>query len=564
MFFLHLYPEENPMVRNKIKMLQISQLKLHIGHSPEDLRRAIIRKLRISDAGLLDFTIRKKSSDFRDKQNLRIVYTIDVHVKNEKDVLCKLRDPHITISDTPSYVFPAPGSLQMKHRPVIIGSGPAGLFAAYFLAGRGYMPIVIERGKKAEERMQSVRMFWETGVLDPECNIQFGEGGAGTFSDGKLNTGIRDAHGRKDLMLRVFHHHGGPEEILYDHKPHLGTDILIKIITSMRQQIIEWGGEFRFSSLFREFIIDENHVSGVRIQNLAVSDSTQTDYNLSADCVILAVGHSARDTFEYLIRRSPLTVTAKPFAVGIRAEHLQTQINLAQYGDIPEGLLPPADYKLTCHTASGRSVFSFCMCPGGYVVNASSKEGYQCVNGMSYSGRNSKNANSAIIAAVDPSDDPEENIRFQMELERKAWNAGHGKIVSQRFEDFEMNKVSQDYGFVTPVHKGLTVLGDIHDILPADICHDIIEAMHLFGRRIHGFDDPDVLLSAVESRTSSPVRIQRNEFMESPVSGIYPVGEGAGYAGGITSAAIDGIKAFERIAGKYTPLCDAFVQHPIL
>jgi len=293
-------------------------------------------------------------------------------------------------------------------------------------------------------------------------------------------------------------------------------------------------------------------VTGVRIRG------PEGIYELPADCVVLAIGHSARDTFHYLIHESPLTVVSKPFAVGVRAEHRQSDIDQAQYGvssaeDGAPSCLPPADYKLTCSTSSGRSVYSFCMCPGGYVVNSSSEEGFQCINGMSYSRRDSANANAAIVAAVHPSEDPQENIRFQERIERKAWLAGGGRIISQRLEDFEQGRLTNAFGRIEPLHKGQTVMGDINEILPEDICTDLKEAFHLFGKRIKGYDDPDVVLSAVETRTSSPVKILRDESMQSPVSGIYPIGEGAGYAGGITSAAIDGIKVFEKISSLYRP-----------
>ena len=504
-------------------MIRISQLKLSVTHTSADLKQAVLKKLRISDTELLDYSIVKQSLDCRDKTYLRMVLTLDVHLRHEKAVLSKLHDPNVIRTEPAVYQYPEPGQGLLEHPPVVIGSGPAGLFAAYLLAEKGYRPVIVERGEPVEERAAKVRLFWETGILDPESNIQFGEGGAGTFSDGKLNTGVKDPLGRKDLMLKIFADHGAPRKILYQNKPHLGTDVLVRIMASMRKQILEWGGTYRFSTLFREFEIRDGHVTGIKVQ-----DPSGT-FLIPAECVILAIGHSARDTFDYLIRRSPLTVIAKPFAVGVRVEHRQSDINLSQYGSGYPEQLPAADYKLTCHTASGRSVYSFCMCPGGYVVNSSSLEGHQCINGMSYSGRSSENANSAIVAAVKPSEDPEENIRFQMEIERKAYLAGKGKIISQRLEDFEKQKVSSDFGAIRPVHKGLTAMADINEVLPEDICSDIREAIHIFGTRIRGFDDPDVILSAVESRTSSPVRICRKENMESDTAGIFPTGEGAGY-----------------------------------
>ena len=532
-------------------MIRISSLKLHIGHTPEDLSRAIAKKLRIRDTGLLDYTIVKQSLDARDKPDLRYVYAVDVRTEAEERILRKIHDKSVTRAPKEQYHFVPMGSDRLLHRPVIIGSGPAGLFAGYFLAMKGFRPILIERGEAVEKRIQRADRFFEEGILDPNSNLQFGEGGAGTFSDGKLNTGIKDPTGRKLLVLQTFAEHGAPSSILYQNKPHLGTDVLVKVIASMRKRILQEGGEYRFGSCFEEFLIEDGCVTGVRIKDL------RGTYTLPADCVILAIGHSARDTFDYLIRKSPLTVVSKAFAVGVRAEHRQEDINRAQYGILPGAEasvhLPPADYKLTCHTSSGRSVYSFCMCPGGYVVNSSSEAGYQCINGMSYSHRDSENANSAIVAAVHPSYDPLENIRFQKEIEQKAWQAGGGKIISQRLEDFEHGMLTKEFGSIRPVHKGATVMGDINEILPEDICADLKEAFHLFGKRIEGYDAPDVVLSAVETRTSSPVQVVRDESMQSPVRGIYPIGEGAGYAGGITSAAIDGIKAFEKICAVHAP-----------
>jgi len=525
-------------------MIRINQLKIKADHNEAQLRQAVIKKLRIRDTGLLDFIIIKKSLDARKKGEIYYVYTIDVHTTDDAQLLNNRRLPFLSEASDPVYHYPEKGEEKLENRPVVIGTGPAGMFAAYFLAGNGYCPVIIERGSDVDKRSEQVKMFWETGILDPESNMQFGEGGAGTFSDGKLNTGVRDPGGRNMLVLKTFVENGAPEEILYLNKPHLGTDVLTGIMRNMRNRIIRWGGQFYFNTCFEEFIIKNNSVIGIR---------TRDKKEFLSGCVILAIGHSARDTYDYLIKHTPLLISAKPFAVGVRAEHRQEDINKAQYGTVSGQSLPPADYKLTYRTVSGRSVYSFCMCPGGYVVNSSSVPGYSCVNGMSYSGRDSQNANSAIVAAVSPSDDPVKNIAFQMEIEEKTYRMGRGAIVSQLFSDFEINRISTEYGSILPCHKGITVFENINQILPADICSDITEAMHAFSKRIKGFDAPDVILSAVESRTSSPLRIIRNEMMESNISGIYPVGEGAGYAGGITSAAIDGIKAFEKIYSRYSP-----------
>lgn len=525
-------------------MIRISQLHLSIDHSAADLRAAILKKLRISDTRLLAFMIAKKSLDARDQEHIRYSYTIDCSITREKEYLKHVRDNRITPAPDRTYHFPAYGKTVIKNRPLVIGSGPAGLFCAYFLAEKGFRPIVIERGDPVEKRFLTVQKFWETGKLDPESNVQFGEGGAGTFSDGKLNTGINDTSGRIGLVLRTFVKYGAPEDITYINKPHLGTDLLMRIVSGMRDRILECGGEFRFRTVFREFCTEQDRLTGILVN--------EGEF-IPAETLVLAIGHSARDTFEYLIRHSELQITAKPFAVGVRAEHLQSEIDRARYGKDLKGILPPADYKLTYHSSRGNSVYSFCMCPGGYVVNSSSENGMLCVNGMSYSARDSENANSAIVVAVNPSDSPEENIEFQRMLEKKAFQEGNGKIVSQRLEDFELGRVSAGFGKIKPLHKGKTVLADIRRVLPEEICLDIAEAIHHFGGQIEGFDDPDVLLSAVESRTSSPVRILRDDQFQACIKGIYPAGEGAGYAGGITSAAVDGIKIFEAICSRFCP-----------
>ena len=529
-------------------MIRISDIKLDIGYSPADLENKVLKKLHIGKKELKCIRIIKKSIDARKKDSLKFVYTVDVSAENEEMLLKRKTDPDISAAPVDErYKYPVQGKRKLLHRPVIIGSGPCGLFAAYFLAKEGYNPLILERGSRAEERIKAVERFWETGRLDPAANIQFGEGGAGTFSDGKLNTGNRDPEGRRHLVIKTFIENGAPEEISYMNKPHLGTDQLVKIVSNMRDRIINLGGEFRFNTCFTGFIIRDNRVFGI------ITDGNE---QIETDIAVLAIGHSARDTFKYLIESSPLTVVSKPFAIGVRAEHLQSDIDRAQYGDIPSGLLPPAEYKLTYHTKRGNGVYSFCMCPGGYVVNSSSGSGFMCINGMSYSGRDSENANSAVVAQVFPSDDPSENIRYQMDIEKKAWEQGGGRIISQRFGDLEQDNISSGYGKIRPVHKGQTVFGNIRNIIPQDICSDIIEAMHAFGKKIKGFDDPDVIISAVETRTSSPVRILRNDKMESEISGIFPAGEGAGYAGGITSAAIDGIRVFEQIYSRYCAFSD--------
>ena len=526
-------------------MIRISNLKLNIDHDKKDLENTIIKKLRINHTELLDFVIIKKSLDARDKTAIFYNYTVDADVKNESLILKRKRTANISFVKAKKYQYPLQGCSLLKERPIIIGSGPAGLFAGYLLAKKGYKPLLIERGECVEERLKSVEHFWNTGDLDPSSNIQFGEGGAGTFSDGKLNTGVNDLYGRNQLVLQTFVENGAPEKILYENKPHVGTDILAKVVANMRNYINCHGGEVRFKSCFDHFLLKNGKAYGI---------ATKNGEQLFSEIIILAIGHSARDTFSYLIQDSGLNIEAKAFAVGVRVEHLQEKLNLAQYGPKYFDKLPAADYKLTYQTKSGKNVYSFCMCPGGYVVNSSSENGFTCINGMSYSGRDSQNANSAIVVAVKPSDLPGKNIEFQRILEKNTFLAGNGKIVSQKFSDFENKKKSESFGTITPVHKGMTTYGNIWEILPEDVCENILEAMHAFAKKIKGFDDPDVILSAVESRTSSPIRILRDEQMQANIKGIYPIGEGAGYAGGITSAAIDGIKVFEKIYTEYAPL----------
>lgn len=435
------------------------------------------------------------------------------------------------------------------HPPVIVGSGPAGLFAAYELAAHGYAPLVIERGRDVEQRTKDVEAFWASGSLRKNSNVQFGEGGAGTFSDGKLNTLVKDVAGRNRHVLELFVKAGAPKEILYVNKPHIGTDILKKVVKSLREEIIGMGGTVAF----------ETQLTGIQVKNGALrAIEVNGERWIETEILILAIGHSARDTFE-MLEQTGIHMEAKSFAVGMRVEHPQKMIDECQYKGADMRYLPTASYKLTTNLDNGRGVYSFCMCPGGYVVNASSEEGLLAVNGMSYHDRAGANANSAIIVSVTPEDYPGEGplkgVAFQRELERRAYRIGRGRIPQQLFGDFERNQISEDYGAFSSAAKGRTTFANLREIFPEEISRSFIEGMHRFAKYIPEYDREDAVLSAVESRTSSPVRISRNEAFESNIAGVYPGGEGAGYAGGIMSAAMDGLKVAEAVAAKYAPKC---------
>lgn len=542
-------------------MLRIGQQKIKTGHTKEELERKVERALGVSREEIQSIEIRKRSIDARKKPEIYYVYTVDVKltkVKKEKAILSRRKLKDVSEAKETSYEFPAcREASEMKHRPVVVGSGPAGLFCAYLLAKHGYRPILIERGAPVEERKKAVEAFWETGVLDTRTNVQFGEGGAGTFSDGKLNTLVKDPAGRNREVLKIFVAHGAPEEILYENKPHIGTDILIDVVRRMRESIEDSGGECRFYTKLTGINTGDGRVKEIRIEEQGKESL------IPAEVVVLALGHSARDTFA-MLKETGVFLEAKSFAVGVRVEHLQKRINLSQYGTEQHPDLPAAVYKLTAKAENGRGVYTFCMCPGGYVVNASSEEGRLCVNGMSYHGRAGKNANSAVIVTVTPEDyaaagnqGPLAGVEFQRHLEERAYEAGNGKIPVQCFGDFKNGRISDSFGEVLPQMKGAYCFGNVRGIFPEEIASSIQEGIEAFEQKIHGFSRDDTVLSGVEARTSSPVRITRDETMQSVnVQGLYPCGEGAGYAGGITSAAMDGMKTAEAVAKKYQAFCE--------
>jgi len=583
-------------------MIRLNQLKILPGKE-EKLSSYVAKALSVREDEIIQLNIVKKSLDARKKPELFWIYTIDVELKSSANFKRVFKNKNVSSApELKEYQIPKCGKKTLEHPPVVIGMGPAGLFAAYLLAKRGFKPIVIERGNDVDTRMKDVEDFWQGKSLKPNSNVQFGEGGAGTFSDGKLNTGVKDKDGRNRAVLKIFCEHGAKEDILYDGKPHIGTDVLATVVKSMREEIIALGGKVLFGHQFVGYevkdsaecmddiaksasiesgnkFLDIKMLKAVKVKNLADGSVTDIDTNV----VVLAIGHSSRDTYEMLYEKE-LPMEAKPFAVGVRVEHSQDYINRTQYGaeykERYADSLPASPYKLTARAEDGRGVYSFCMCPGGFVVNASSEEGRLAVNGMSYRGRNGKHANSAIVVAIDEKDYGTEHVlagmHFQRELEEKAYKLCDGKIPVQFYEDFKANvqtKLSDDKSakdtqdlqdhmsneteekaddFIHSI-KGMYAFADVTEIFPTAISKAIVDGMETFDHTIPGFAKENPLLCGVESRTSAPVRILRDEFYQANVRGIYPCGEGAGYAGGITSAAMDGMKVAESIIVQFCP-----------
>ncbi|MGY8812901.1 MAG: NAD(P)/FAD-dependent oxidoreductase [Pseudomonadales bacterium] len=530
-------------------MIRINELQLPLDHPADALRPAIIRRLKITDAQLLDFTVFKRSYDARKKNSeITFVYIIDVTLDNEASVLERFTDDRNvrTAPDTGYYpVAKAPDDL--TERPLIIGFGPCGLFAALTLAQMGFKPIVLERGRDVRSRTKDTWALWRNKVLSPESNVQFGEGGAGLFSDGKLYSQIKDPkfYGRK--VMHEFVRAGAPEEIMFVSKPHIGTFRLTGVVASMREEIRALGGEVRFDSRVEDFLIDDGRIEGVKLTN---GEELRSRY------VVLALGHSARDTFRKLYERG-VYVEAKPFAVGFRVEHPQSLIDkarLGKYAGHPE--LGAADYKLVHHAKNGRAVYSFCMCPGGMVVAATSEPGRVVTNGMSQYSRNERNANAGIVVGIHPEQDfpgsPLAGVELQEQLESRAYELGGSDYCApgQLVGDFIRGKASSSLGAVQPSYQPGVLLGDLAQALPAYAIDAIREALPAFGKQIRGFDRHDAVLTGIETRTSSPVRIKRDNLSLQSLNtrGLYPAGEGAGYAGGILSAGVDGIKVAEALA----------------
>ena len=515
-------------------MLRIDGLKVYEDLDKKQLLAKALKKARIREQDVLSWRIVRKSIDSRDKNDVHYLYSLLVEVKNEGDYPRLAR-----YEEKAEEAFEV--NRKSAYRPVIVGAGPAGLFCALTLVENGIKPIIIEQGDSVEKRMEKVSRYRESGKLDTLSNVQFGEGGAGAFSDGKLTTGINSPY--IERVLKAFHRFGAPEEVTYLAKPHIGTDNLVRILVNIRHYIEEKGGQYIFNCRFEDFEEQGDH--------LLVRCSERT---LETDALVLALGHSARKSFA-MLKDHGMAMRRKNFSVGVRIEHLQKDIDRAQYGDKTKLKLPAAQYKLVYH-GSERSCYTFCMCPGGEVIASSSEEGQVVTNGMSEFSRDKDNANAALLVNVlttdFPGDDPLEGIRFQEQLEKKAFAAGGGNHFApvQRLEDFENKKPSVHIGRIKPSYKPGYKMTDLNEILPDFVSDTIREAMPHFDRKIRGFNDPDAILTAVESRTSCPLTLIRGEDLQSSIPMIYPCGEGAGYAGGITSAAVDGIKVAVEIMKK--------------
>lgn len=528
-------------------MLRLSEIKLPLDHTDEDLHTAVLKKLRLKAADLTSYSVFKRSYDARKRGEIRLVYIVDVETPKQKQLLGRFKnDSHVKPTPDTSYHYVAAAPDALEHRPVVIGNGPCGMFAGLLLAQMGFKPIILERGKAVHERSVDTFGFWSKRKFKPESNAQFGEGGAGTFSDGKLYSRIKDTnhHGRKVLQELV--NAGAAPEILYVNKPHIGTYRLVKIVENLRNTILSLGGEVRFETRVEDIDIEDHQVRGVTLAN---GDYIRTDH------VVLAVGHSARDTFEMLHRRG-VYIEPKPFSIGFRVEHPQPLIDTCRLGkQAGHPMLGAADYKLVHHCSNGRSVYSFCMCPGGQVVAATSETGRVVTNGMSQYERSGKNANSGIVVGITPEADypngPLAGIALQRQLESRAFELGGStyEAPGQLVGDFLAGQPSTQLGSVKPTYRPGVHLCDLSPSLPTYAIEAIREAIPVFDKKIPGFAMHDAVLTGVETRTSSPIRIKRgDDFQSLNTKGLYPAGEGAGYAGGILSAGVDGIKVAEAVA----------------
>lgn len=526
-------------------MIRIRDISLRPGEGMTQLLKAASAQLKCTPKDILRFQIVKRSVDARKKDDIRVIYTVDVAVRgSEEAYLARAKSGKVTAAEYRPYRIPIPEVIP-ETRPVVVGFGPAGMFAALLLAEVGLRPIVLERGSDVDRRHEAVRKFWETGELDEHCNVQFGEGGAGTFSDGKLNTGTKNE--RNGYVLQRLADFSADESILYDAKPHIGTDVLRKVVKNLRAHILSLGADVRF----------ETQMTGIGTENgrLASVNCVRDGREETVFCenAILALGHSARDSFEMLYR-SGLSMEPKAFSMGVRIEQRQSEINKSQYGRFAgHPALPNADYKLNCSLPDGSSAYTFCMCPGGYVVAAASEQGGVVTNGMSYSGRDGENANAALLVTLKPEDFPYAGVfggmRWQREIEQRAFRVGGGtyRAPAQLVSDFLEHRPSEKAGSIKPTYQPGVTFCDLHDVLPERITHTLEQALPILDRQVRGFAEPDAVLTAPETRSSSPVRILRGDDLQSSVAGIFPSGEGAGYAGGILSAAVDGLRCAEAL-----------------
>lgn len=532
-------------------MIRVTELKLPLHHPDEALAAAIRQRLRITPRDMIRFAVARRAHDARDKTNILLVYSVDVTLKNEAAVLARFRkDRNVQVTPDTRY-RPVGTAAPDAPRPVVIGAGPCGLFAGLILAQMGYRPIILDRGKVVRERTQDTWGLWRRSKLNPESNVQFGEGGAGTFSDGKLYSRIKDNRHLDRKVLTEFVKAGAPPEILTEAHPHIGTFRLVKMVENLRQTIEELGGEYRFSTRVDGLDVETDGAGERHVRGLHLHDGGY----LAASRVVLAIGHSARDTFA-MLHEAGVFVEPKPFSIGVRIEHPQSWIDRSRFGaDAGHPILGAAEYHISHHCSNGRTVYSFCMCPGGTVVAATSEEGHVATNGMSQYSRNERNANSGFVVAIDPArdypGDPLAGIALQRHWEERAFIAGGSnyKAPAQRLGDFLAGRPSTTLGSVVPSYRPGVTPTDLAECLPDFAVAAMREALPVFGRQIEGYDHPDVVMTGVETRTSSPVRFTRDEGLQSlNTAGLFPAGEGAGYAGGILSAAVDGIKVAEAVA----------------